>query len=101
MYYHPTTPTYLRPQCAQHPDREAIGICVVCRRPICAECSTPIEGINRCAACVAALHPAAEWAAGLHRDARPELRAGNLLALLMLGGLVFLVVLAVTYCGGG
>ncbi len=103
MYMPPPVPgqPFLRPICFQHPDREAIGICVVCRRPICAECSTPIEGINRCAACVRALAPAAEFEAGLQRDERSELRPGNLFALLLFGGLVFLMALGVTYCGGG
>jgi hypothetical protein len=102
MYYPPPQPPpFLRPQCAQHPEREAIGICVVCRRPICAECSTPIDGINRCAQCVAALAPAAELEAGLHRDEQPELRGGNLAALLFFGGFVFLLCLGATYCGGG
>jgi hypothetical protein len=103
MYYPPAGPPqpFLRPQCANHPDREALGICVVCRRPICAECSTPIEGINRCAACVRALAPVAEFEASLQRDERPELRAGNIAALLTLGLLVFLVMLGATYCGGG
>jgi hypothetical protein len=91
----------LRPQCAHHPEREAIGICIACRRPICAECSTPIAGINRCARCVAALAPAAEFAASLHRDDRPEVRAGNIVALVMLGGVLFLMALGATYCGGG
>ncbi len=103
MYYPPAGPPpqpFLRPQCANHGDREAIGICVVCRRPICAECTTPIEGINRCAACVKALAPVAEFEASLQRDERPELRLGNVAALLFFGGLLFLVALGVTYCGG-
>jgi len=103
MYYPPAGPQqpFLRPQCAQHPDREAIGVCVVCRRPICAECSTPIEGINRCAACVRALAPVAEFEATLQRDERPELRLGSFAALFFFGGLIFFVMLGVTYCGGG
>ncbi len=32
--------------CANHPDRPAIGICVVTHKPICAECSTRYEGVN-------------------------------------------------------
>lgn len=32
--------------CANHPDRLAIGVCVITRKPICAECSTRYEGVN-------------------------------------------------------
>jgi hypothetical protein len=100
MVVPPPAQPFLRPQCFQHPEREALGICVACRRPICAECSTPIDGINRCAACVAALAPVAEFELSQQQDERPELRVGNLAALLFFGGLVFLVALGMTYCGG-
>ena len=43
--------------CHVHPQRLGIGICVKCRQVICAECSTPMDGINLCARCVAALAP--------------------------------------------
>jgi hypothetical protein len=39
--------------CRNHADREAIGVCVVCRVRVCAECSTKVEGINRCVDCLA------------------------------------------------
>ena len=32
--------------CANHPDRPAIGVCVITRKAICAECSTRYEGVN-------------------------------------------------------
>jgi hypothetical protein len=32
--------------CANHPQRAAIGICVMTRKPICGECSTRYEGVN-------------------------------------------------------
>jgi hypothetical protein len=32
--------------CKYHPDRRAIGVCVVLKVPICAECSTRYEGVN-------------------------------------------------------
>ncbi|MFP4055249.1 MAG: hypothetical protein ACLF0G_00090 [Candidatus Brocadiia bacterium] len=32
--------------CVHHPDRPAIGVCVITRKPICAECSTRYEGVN-------------------------------------------------------
>jgi hypothetical protein len=41
--------------CHFHPDRTAIGVCVRCRRVICAACSTRMDGINHCHACLAAL----------------------------------------------
>ncbi|MEC7521232.1 MAG: B-box zinc finger protein [Myxococcota bacterium] len=41
--------------CQNHPEREAIGICVECRARICSECVTKVDGINYCVACYAAL----------------------------------------------
>ncbi|MHC4887386.1 MAG: hypothetical protein ACYTGH_20105 [Planctomycetota bacterium] len=32
--------------CHNHPDRKAIGVCVITRKAICAECSTRYEGVN-------------------------------------------------------
>ncbi len=32
--------------CVNHADRPAIGVCVITKRPICAECSTRYEGVN-------------------------------------------------------
>ncbi|HZK79516.1 MAG TPA: hypothetical protein VFC46_00575 [Humisphaera sp.] len=32
--------------CTNHPERPAIGICVMTRKPICGECSTRYEGVN-------------------------------------------------------
>lgn len=39
--------------CQNHPQREAMGICVRCRARICGECVTRIDGINHCVTCVA------------------------------------------------
>jgi hypothetical protein len=41
--------------CHYHPDRTAIGVCMRCRRVICAACSTRVDGINHCHACLTAL----------------------------------------------
>jgi hypothetical protein len=41
--------------CHYHPMRPGIGICVECRQVVCSECSTPFEGINRCARCLSRL----------------------------------------------
>lgn len=35
-----------RDYCMNHPDRPAIGRCVITRNPICAECSTTYDGVN-------------------------------------------------------
>ena len=32
--------------CANHPQRAAIGVCVITQMPICSECSTRYEGVN-------------------------------------------------------
>ncbi len=32
--------------CDRHPDRRAIGVCVVTGRAICRECSTQYQGVN-------------------------------------------------------
>lgn len=38
--------------CENHPAREALGICVHCKRLVCSECSTRIDGVNHCASCL-------------------------------------------------
>jgi general secretion pathway protein G len=35
-----------------HPERDAVGICVKCRKYVCAECATRITGVNYCADCL-------------------------------------------------
>jgi hypothetical protein len=52
--------------CSFHSDRPAVGICMRCRVPICAACSTRLGGINHCHACLKAL------------GAKPEDRHGGL-----------------------
>ncbi|MDH5509134.1 MAG: hypothetical protein OEZ32_02150 [Nitrospinota bacterium] len=32
--------------CVNHPERPAIGECVITKKPICPECSTRYEGVN-------------------------------------------------------
>jgi hypothetical protein len=44
--------------CANHPGRPAMAICVACRKRICPACSTPWEGRQYCASCLAALDTA-------------------------------------------
>jgi hypothetical protein len=57
--------------CEAHPERAGVGVCVECRRVLCAECSTRFEGINRCARCLQArlasvqgLAPRDDWSLG-------------------------------------
>jgi hypothetical protein len=40
--------------CPFHPDREGVGICVSCRRIVCADCATKLDGINHCKGCLEA-----------------------------------------------
>jgi hypothetical protein len=42
-------------RCQNHPDREGVGVCVRCRRVICAECSTKIDRMNFCTTCLGTL----------------------------------------------
>lgn len=35
-----------RRNCTNHPERAAIGICVITQKPICGECATRIDGVN-------------------------------------------------------
>ncbi|MBI2892574.1 MAG: hypothetical protein HYY06_03415 [Deltaproteobacteria bacterium] len=39
--------------CANHSDREALGICVRCSKLVCSECVTRVDGINHCVGCLA------------------------------------------------
>lgn len=39
--------------CHNHPDRPAIGLCVSCRAQVCADCTTKVQGVNHCLACLA------------------------------------------------
>jgi hypothetical protein len=41
--------------CRYHPDRPGIGVCMRCRAVICAACSTRVDGVNHCHACLKAL----------------------------------------------
>ena len=38
--------------CHYHEDRPAVGICMRCRRAICAACTTRLEGVNHCHQCL-------------------------------------------------
>ena len=38
--------------CFYHEDRPAVGICMRCRRTICAACCTRLDGVNHCFQCL-------------------------------------------------
>lgn len=69
--------------CHHHPQRLGIGICVECRQVVCAECSTPFEGINRCAPCLVRLAPRAPVVRP-HREGSPGSLLASAVALCLL-----------------
>jgi type II secretory pathway pseudopilin PulG len=52
--------------CRYHPEREGVGICVVCKSVVCVECSTKIGGVNHCRDCLSKRATSAK-AAGARR----------------------------------
>jgi hypothetical protein len=58
-------------RCRNHPDREGIGVCVRCRRVVCAECSTKIDRMNFCTGCLASI------TAATRRDGDKPARSGT------------------------
>lgn len=75
-----------RQACANHPDRDALGVCVVTRQPLCSECATLHEGVLHSRQALEAMREArAKAASGNGAAARWLLAA--LLALPMLLGL--------------
>jgi hypothetical protein len=44
-------------RCANHPEREGVGICVSCRSTVCVECSTKIDRMNYCIRCLQSAAP--------------------------------------------
>ncbi len=41
--------------CTHHALREAVGICMRCKVPLCSDCITKLDGINHCQSCLAKL----------------------------------------------
>jgi hypothetical protein len=81
--------------CENHPQREAIGVCVQCRTRVCSECSTKVEGINYCVRCLAGL--AREGARTTERRATSSGRAAYFAAagyLVLLTCALWLVLVA-------
>jgi hypothetical protein len=46
-------------RCTAHPAREAVALCRSCLTPRCGECVLKVDGVNHCAACLAAIFPPA------------------------------------------
>jgi hypothetical protein len=44
-------------RCANHPEREGVGVCVGCRAVVCVECTTKIDRMNYCTRCLNAAAP--------------------------------------------
>jgi hypothetical protein len=38
--------------CKYHPGRPGVGVCMRCRAVVCAACTTRLEGVNHCHACL-------------------------------------------------
>jgi hypothetical protein len=88
--------------CRNHPEREAIGICVECRARICSECVTKVDGINHCVACYAALADrGAERERAADRPTPRWLAHAAALSLLGLATLLTWGLLEVALPGGG
>jgi hypothetical protein len=41
--------------CHYHRDRPGVGVCIRCRAVICAACTTRLDGVNHCHACLSKL----------------------------------------------
>lgn len=39
-------------KCRNHPERDAVAVCISCHTPVCAECRNHIKGKNYCEKCV-------------------------------------------------
>ena len=77
--------------CQNHPEREAIGICVKCRTRVCSECVTKVDGINYCVGCLSQLAEA-----GTERQRREARPTSPALAAFSAFGL-FVVLLLMTW----
>jgi hypothetical protein len=72
--------------CFYHDDRAAVGICMRCRRDICAACRTQLDGVNYCHRCLKEIgRRAAE-----PRPARTSGTAATLVVLLVGSFFLFL-----------
>jgi hypothetical protein len=79
--------------CFYHGDRPGIGVCVRCRRVICSDCCTRLEGINHCHACLRKL---AQRSEGAGRDLLSQGMSAGLLV-----GMGWLVLFALLWLTSG
>jgi len=79
--------------CANHPDRPAIGVCVMTHQPICAECSTRYEGVNYSKEGLRLLQEQRAQEARRARGRRPLLRVALMLSFPLLVYLLYLAYL--------
>ncbi|MGV3723475.1 MAG: hypothetical protein ACO1SX_21480 [Actinomycetota bacterium] len=70
-------------RCANHPEREGVGICVSCRGTVCVECSTKIDRMNYCIRCLQSAAP--DRAADVVNPAREALLGVPLLLASFIG----------------
>ena len=88
--------------CRNHPEREALGICIECRTRVCAECVTKVDGINYCVSCLAALVAAGGTReASVSRPAPPWLAWLSASALFLLAALLAWGLVEVAMPGSG
>ena len=71
-----------------------MGICVACKRPICIECSTPVEGIHRCVDCFGRMGAAVASEGWTGRESHPALLFLSLAGTALAYGLFHLAALA-------
>ena len=75
--------------CVNHPDRRAIGVCVITGQSICAECSTRYEGVNYSKEGLQRLHEGRARQGRKTGLFRRLLRIGILLAMPVFGILLY------------
>src|SRR5262245_51545864 len=92
--------------CYYHGDRPGVGLCMRCRKVICAACCTRLDGINHCHACLKALAGRGQASPGASAPGvgRKRSAAGPDLAPLValaLFGLSALVLMGLGWLGQG
>jgi len=75
--------------CANHAEREALGVCVRCHKLVCAECVTRVDGINYCVTCLEAMGQARA-----SRAPAKTSRASEIVSTVLLTGLLAVSVFA-------
>jgi hypothetical protein len=76
--------------CRNHPERRAIGVCIITGKAICAECSTRYEGVNYS---IEGLRILQERRAAEARKSRSRYRLRGALVFLLTPGFLYLVYL--------